>query len=95
LNLFGSIAWAISKIMTTFVWLLTSGLRSMEYALRAPLGEIHITGITQTLIVAAIPFLTLVAVVKITSGILRIIIAPLVLVFLLYIIIPALLSIRI
>jgi len=93
--MFSSIAWAVSKVMGAFVWIMMSTLHGGEQALRAPLAQIHVIGLTQTLIVATIPFLTLVAAMKLMGGILRMIVVPLIFSFLLYIIVPALLAVRI
>jgi hypothetical protein len=70
-------------------------LHILEGGLRAPLAHFGATGLLQTTLVAMVPILTLIAAVKLLGGIIRVIVVVLVASFLVYIVAPSILAIRI
>jgi hypothetical protein len=92
-DILGIIARAIAKIIETSLHLLAALMALLEEGLRAPLDHAGIKGGWQTLIVALVPLLTLVAAVKLLSRIIRAVVVLLVLGFLLFILWPLVLDV--
>ena len=86
---------AISKIVSTAIRVYTALLHILEEGLRAPLAHFGATGMLQTALVALVPILTLIAAVKLLGGIIRVIVVVLVASFLVYIVAPSILAIRV
>jgi hypothetical protein len=87
-DLLGIVASAFAKIIDTAVHLLAALMALLEEGLRAPLDGAGIKGWPQTLIVALVPLLSLVAAVKLLSRIIRAGVVALLFGFLLYILWP-------
>jgi len=87
-DLVGIIARAIAKIIESSLYLIGALMAMLESGLRAPLDQAGVKGWLQTLIVALVPALTLVAAVKLLHRIIRVVVVALVLGFLLYVLWP-------
>ena len=71
MDLLGIIIRAIVKIMTVFLTVSAAGLDVAEGGLRAPLDQIGVKGILQTLLVATVPVLSLMAAIHMLRGFIR------------------------
>jgi len=87
-DIVGIIARAIAKIIETSLHLLGALMAMLEEGLRAPLDQAGIKGWPQTVIVALVPLLTLVAAVKLLHRIIRVVVVAIVFGFLMYILWP-------
>lgn len=88
MDIVGIIARAIAKIIETAMHLLAVVMGMLEEGLRSPLDHAGIKGWSQTLTVALVPVLTLVAAIKLLHGIIRAVVVVIVLGFLIYILWP-------
>ena len=93
MDLVGIILRAIAKIIESSLHLLAGLGALLEEGLRAPLDQAGIKGWPQTLIVALVPVLTLVAAVKLLHRIIRVVVVLLVFGFLLYILWPVVIDV--
>ncbi len=89
MDLLGIIARAFAKIIETALHLLAALMAMLEEGLRAPLDHAGIKGWAQTLIVALVPLLSMIAAAKLLRRYLRMATVLLMLGFLLFILWPS------
>jgi hypothetical protein len=88
LDIVGIIARAVAKIIETSMHLLAVLMGMLEEGLRSPLDHAGIKGWPQTVMVALVPLLTLVAAVKLLHRIIRAVVVVIALSFLIYVLWP-------
>jgi hypothetical protein len=93
LDIVGIIARAIAKIIETALHMLTVLMGMLEEGLRSPIDHAGIKGWAQTLIVALVPLLTMVAAIKLLHRILRVLAVAISLGFLIYILWPVVIDV--
>jgi hypothetical protein len=93
LDIVGIIARAIAKIIETALHMLTVLMGMLEEGLRSPLDHAGIKGWTQTLIVALVPLLTMVAAIKLLHRIIRVLAVAISFGFLSYILWPVVIDV--
>lgn len=88
MDIVGIIARAVAKIIETSMHLLAVLMGMLEEGLRSPLDHAGIKGWPQTVMVALVPLLTLVAAVKLLHRIIRAVVVVIALSFLIYVLWP-------
>jgi hypothetical protein len=88
LGIIDLIATTFDRILNAALHLFLVTMTSLENALRGPLQSVGIKGALQTLILMMIPVLTIVAVVKLFGGIVRLVVVVILVLVLAHILYP-------